>query len=119
MRAEQSAALDNIAKTLVDLQKHIQLPAINPASNGLEEELAYLQSRMSQLQLAETKIEGQQEVLKHLSFESRQARHNIISDAHKSTFQWAFRDKKTANTSNNLVKWCDGSHRLRSVELPL
>ena len=105
LRAEQSAALDNIAKTLVDLQEHIQPPAINPASNGLEEELVYLQSRMSQLQLAETKIEGQQQVLKHLSLESRQARHSIISDAHKSTFQWAFRDKKTANTSNNLVKW--------------
>lgn len=113
MGARYSKQLSEMQNTLRDFKKERKF---TPSAEGLRNEIDTLVGMMRQSSLSEAKVRKELDVIRSLSFKTRQFRYNAICDAHHETFRWVFappQDREThlsikpRECQTKLLKWLE------------
>ncbi|KAI0183829.1 hypothetical protein EV127DRAFT_312716, partial [Xylaria flabelliformis] len=108
LKAQQSAKLNDISRTLNELSARI-MPARSTQERNVfgPDDIAYIEGQMSRLSVSKASATRENVILRSLSFDSRPVRHTSIPDASKRTFEWAFEQPNlpTSSATGSLLKW--------------
>ncbi|KAM0231485.1 hypothetical protein ACHAP5_011066 [Fusarium lateritium] len=93
--ARYSEQLSDLQNTLRNIEKGTKL---SPSAKALKDEIDTLEKMMSQSSLSETRVRRELDIIRSLSFKTKQLRHNAICDAHNETLRWVFRPPNDQET---------------------
>ncbi|KAM0417423.1 hypothetical protein ACHAPT_012572 [Fusarium lateritium] len=79
--------LSDMQNTLRNIEKGKQF---SPSAGAFKDEIDALEKMMRQSSLSEARVRRELDILRSLSFKTRQLRHDAICDAHQETFRWVF-----------------------------
>ncbi|TRX88400.1 hypothetical protein FHL15_010713 [Xylaria flabelliformis] len=108
LKAQQSAKLSDISRTLNELSARIMSARSTQERNVFgPDDIAYIEGQMSRLSVSKASATRENVILRSLSFDSRPVRHTSIPDASKRTFEWAFEQSNlpTSSATGSLLKW--------------
>ncbi|KAI0543738.1 hypothetical protein F4679DRAFT_567594 [Xylaria curta] len=108
LKAQQSAELSNISKTLNELSARITSARSTVMQNVFgPDDIECIKGQMERLSVSKSFATRENVILRSLSFDSRPVRHTSIPDASKRTFEWAFQQSNlpTSLATGSLLKW--------------
>ena len=112
---QQQESIENIRGILEDLQGRYNIqPLAHKTSTTLQashmpavqlSDIDHLRKQVAELSLKKANIRRQQSVINSLDFPHRAVRYNLVSEAHRDTFNWVFKEG-----SCGLLEWLKGGH---------
>ncbi|KAM0385042.1 hypothetical protein ACHAQC_011764 [Fusarium culmorum] len=111
--ARYSEQLSVMQNTLRNIEKGRKFP---PSAEAFKDEIDTLEKMMRQSSLSEARVRKELDIIRSLSFKTRQFRYNAICDAHHETFRWVFTppsDQEThlsikqRESQTKLLKWLE------------
>ncbi|RSL52399.1 hypothetical protein CEP53_008087 [Fusarium sp. AF-6] len=111
--AKHTEQLSNMQDTLRVIEKERKT---THGSETLGNEINSLEQMMRQFSLSESRVRKELDIIRSLSFKTRQLRHDCIPVAHQETFRWVFKsstsqetatDKKQKTSESKLLKWLE------------
>ncbi|CAH0043630.1 unnamed protein product [Clonostachys solani] len=104
LRVDHTCRLEEIQDVLKQIEERVRVTLKQPEKSPFSPmNIGEIEKQLSSLTITEEDINKQQSILRGLTFERRTARHADITDAHRTTFEWMF--KEDGVCEGNFLDW--------------